>query len=84
MTGIALVGVIVVCPWAIGAEPTGQPKSSQHQIIVQVVGCMRKRMSANKSSSYNEAKKVCKDQIDKESGSLPSGALVASATPAKP
>jgi hypothetical protein len=40
-------------------------------------------MSADKSSSYNEAKKSCKDQINNDSGNLPSGALVAFATPVK-
>jgi hypothetical protein len=83
MTIIALGGVIVVCSRAIGAESTGQPKMSQHRMTVKVAACMRKRMFADKSSSYNEAKEACKDQINNESGNLSSDALVAFAAPAK-
>jgi hypothetical protein len=45
---------------------------------------MKKRMSADRGSSYNAAMKACREQINKESDNLPSGALVASDTPAKP
>jgi hypothetical protein len=40
-------------------------------------------MSADKNSTYNEAMRACKDQIKRENGNSPSGALVASDTPAK-
>ena len=56
----------------------------KRQMIVQMVGWMRKRMSANKESSYNEAMKACKEQINSQRDDLPSGALVASDTAAKP
>jgi hypothetical protein len=56
---------------------------SKRQMLAQIVGCMKKRMSANKNSSYNEAMKACKDQVKKEADNLPSGALVVSDTPAK-
>jgi pectin methylesterase-like acyl-CoA thioesterase len=81
---IALTGVIFVGTQAHAVDSTSQSTMNKRQMIVQMVGCMRKRMSANKSSSYNEAMKACKDQINKESDDLPSGALVASDTPAKP
>jgi hypothetical protein len=81
---IVLTGVIFVGTQARAVDSTSQPTMSKRQMIVQMVGCMRKRMSANKSRSYNEAMKACKDQINKESDDLPSGALVASDTPAKP
>lgn len=81
MTVIAFAGAIVVCTRAIGADSIGHPKMSQHQMTVRVGACMRKRMSADKSSSYNEAKKACSDQINNEG--LASGALVALAAPAK-
>ena len=80
---IVLTGVIFVGTQARAVDSTSQPTMSKRQMIVQMVGCMRKRMSANKSRSYNEAMKACKDQINKESDDLPSGALVASDTPAK-
>jgi hypothetical protein len=78
-----LIGVIFVGTQAHAVDSTSQATISKRQMIVQMVGCMRKQMSANKSRSYNEAVKACKDQINMESEDLPSGALVASDTPAK-
>src|SRR5579863_2133090 len=77
---IALTGAIFVGAQAPAVDSTGQPTMSKRQMIAQIAGCMRKRMSANKNSSYNDAMKACKDQIYKQSDSLPSGALVASDT----
>jgi hypothetical protein len=84
VTAIALTGLIFVGMQALAVDSTSQPAMSKRQMIAQVVGCMRKRMSANKSSSYNDAMKACKDQIHKQSDNLASGALVASDTPPKP
>ena len=81
---IALTSVMFVGAQAHAVDSMSQSTMSKRQMIVQIVGCMKKRMAANKSSSYNEAMKACKDQINKESDSLTSGALVASDTPAKP
>src|SRR6202035_5537276 len=80
---IALTAVIAVGTQAHAVDSTSQSTTSKYQTIAQLVGCMRKRMSANKGRSYNEAMKACKDQ-NKESDHLPSGALVASDIPAKP
>ncbi len=55
---------------------------SKRQMIVQMVDCMKKRMSADKSRSYNEAMKVCKEEMNKES-EMPPDALVASETQPK-
>lgn len=81
---IALAGVICVGTQAQAVDFTSAPTMSKRQILVQVVGCMRKRMSVNKNSSYNDAMKACKEQMNKQSDSSSSSALVASATPAKP
>jgi len=80
---IALTAVIAVGTQAHAVDSTSQSTTSKYQTIAQLVGCMRKRMSANKGRSYNEAMKACKDQ-NKESDHSPSGALVASDIPAKP
>ena len=80
---IALTGVMFAGAQAHAVDSTSQSTTSKRQMIVQIVDCMKKRMSADKSRSYNEAMKVCKDQINKESDDLSSGALVASDTPAK-
>jgi hypothetical protein len=83
MTVIALSGAILVGTRALASDSVNQSTMSKRQMFAQVVDCMKKRMAANKNSSYNEAMKACKDRINQESGSLPSGALVASDTPAK-
>jgi hypothetical protein len=68
---------------ALAGEPAGQSRTGTHRIFVLMVACMKKRMSNDRSSSYNDAKKTCKDQINgvREDDS---GALVASAAPPKP
>jgi hypothetical protein len=80
---IALTGVVFAGAQAQAVDSTSQSTMSKRQMIVQIVDCMKKRMSADKSRSYNEAMKACKDQTNKESDDLSSGALVASDTPAK-
>ena len=83
VTAIALTGTIFVATQALAVDSTSPPTMSKHQMILLTVGCMRKRMSADRSSSYNAAMKACKDQIGKESN-VPQGTLVASDTPANP
>ena len=80
---VALTGVMFVGAQAQAVDSTSQSTTSKRQMIVQIVDCMKKRMSADKSRSYNEAMKVCKDRMNKESDDLSSGALVASDTSAK-
>ena len=84
-TVIALSAVICVGTRALAVDSIiSQSTMSKRQMVAQIIGCMKKRMSANKNSSYNEAMRACKDQIKKETDNLPSGALVASDPPAKP
>jgi len=81
---IALAAAIFVGGQVSADDAATRPSMSKRQTIAQIVGCMRKRMSANQSRSYNDAMKLCKDQINKESEASPSGALVASDAPPKP
>ena len=83
LTVIAGTGVIFVGTQALAVDPINQSTMSKRQMIVQIVGCMKKRMAADRSSSYNAAMKACKGEMNKERGDLSSGALVASDTPAK-
>jgi hypothetical protein len=80
---IAATSLMFVGAQAHAVDSTSQ-STSKRQMIVQVVECMKKRMSADKSRSYNEAMKTCKDRVNRESEDLPSGALVVSDTSAKP
>ena len=80
---IAFTSVMFVGAQARAVDSTSQSTMSKRQMIVQIVDCMKKRMSADKSHSYNEAMKACKDQMNRESDDLASDALVASDTSAK-
>lgn len=80
---IAITGVMFAGAQAQAVDSASQSTTSKRQMIVLIVDCMKKRMSADKGRSYNEAMKACKDQINKESDDLSSGALVASDTPPK-
>ena len=73
-----IIATIFVGTRARAVDSTSQSTMSKRQTIAQIVDCMRKRMSADKSRSYNEAMKACKDQIHKESDDLSPGVLVAS------
>ena len=84
LTMIAVTSVIFAGEQAFAVDSISQPTIGKRHSILQIVGCMKKRMSANKTISYNEAAKACKDQTNKPSDNSPSGALVASDTPAKP
>jgi len=80
---IILTGVVFVSPQAHADDSASQSTTSRAQIIAQLVDCMRKRISADKSRSYNEAMKACKGQANRASDDSPSGALVASDTQPK-
>jgi hypothetical protein len=84
VTAIALTGVIFACTRALGDESASQPRVTKRQATASLVVCMRKRMSYDRSASYNEAKKTCRDQIANRSDKASSSSLVASATPPKP
>jgi hypothetical protein len=81
---VVVAGMMFVGTRALGDESASQSRISKRHTVVQVVDCMKKRMSHDQGTSYNEARKTCKDQIAKQSDNTPSGALVASATPLKP
>jgi hypothetical protein len=81
---IAFTGVILLGRAALAVDEAGQSKMSKRQMAAEVVSCMKKRMSADRSTSYNEAMKVCKEQVNRENDTLGAGALVASDHPAKP
>jgi hypothetical protein len=84
LTMIAMGVVIHMGALAIADDATAQSTVSKHQMIVQVVNCMKKRMSVDKEISYNAAAKVCKNQVNNQSNNSESVAVVASDSPAKP
>jgi hypothetical protein len=84
LTVVAATGAICVASQALAADSDSQPAMNDRQLISQIAGCMKARMSANKDSSYKDAFKVCKHQVIKGSDNLPPDAVVVSDTPAKP
>ena len=75
-TGAMLAGAQV-----FAEDPVSQPALSKRQMVVQIVGCMRREMGADRSISYNAAAKECKGQVAKANDHAASGTLVAAAKP---
>jgi hypothetical protein len=80
---MALVGMMLAGTRALALDSVNQPTMSKRQLIAQMVGCMKKQMSASNSISYNAAMKACKDQVSTQSESA-SRTLVASDGLTKP
>ena len=76
MTAMAVIGVMFAGTRTMAAETAGQPKMKQRQMTAQVFDCMSKRMSASRGSSYNEARKACRN--------APTDGAAAATAPAKP
>ena len=84
-TVMAMTGVMMlVGARALAADSANPSTMSKRQLIAQVVGCMKKQMSASNSISYNAAMKACKDQMSRQSDNSTSRTLVASDGLTKP
>ena len=77
-------GVIFIGAQSRANDSLNQSIVSKRDMIAQIASCMKKRMAADKYSSYREAMKVCKNQLNKDTDNSPPAALVASDTQAKP
>ena len=84
LTMIAIGVVLLAGAQAVADEAVSESTMRKRQMMVQVVNCMKKRMSVNREISYNAASKLCKDQVSSQSDISVSVALVASAAAAKP
>jgi len=67
-------------PTARSASPSISPK---HQLANLVTDCMKKRMYSDQSISYNEAARLCKEQVHRQIGNPTSDPLVAADTSPK-
>ncbi len=83
-TVIAMTAAMLVGTRAIAVDSINQPTVSKRQLITQMVGCMKKEMSASNSISYNAAMKACKDQMSRQSDNSVTRTLVASDGLTKP
>ena len=79
-----MTSAVFLSEQAFAVDSMSHPEMGRHQMVVQIVGCMKKRMAADKVISYNDAAKACKAKITKQIDKSPSGTLLASDTPATP
>ena len=54
-----MTGAMLMSTPALAVDPTNHSAPNRHQLIA----CMTKRMSASRAVSYNEAARLCKDQL---------------------
>ncbi len=78
---IVMSAAMFVSAKANAADTITQPAMSKRQMIAQVANCMRKRMSASKLISFNEAARACKDQLNNRGINSATGTLVAADSP---
>jgi ABC-type proline/glycine betaine transport system permease subunit len=71
LTIAVMAGAALICAQAL-ADPMSHSVSNKHQLIA----CMTKRMSASRSVSYNDAAKLCKDQLKAQNSSVTPSAAV--------
>jgi hypothetical protein len=83
LTLVATTGAMVLASQAHAIDAADQ-SMSKRQMIAQMVDCVKKRKSANKDSSYREAFKACKQQLNKGGDTAEIDALVASDPQVKP
>lgn len=74
--GAALLGAIP----ALAADPGSRVISAKRQLAL----CMTKRMSDSKTLSYNEASKLCKEQLQVHQSTLTSSVLAKPMTASAP
>jgi hypothetical protein len=73
---VAITGSVLGTSTAVAADPA-HSFSAKRQFASQVVSCMRKRMASDKYISYNQAVKICKDEVTKQLDGSNAGPLVA-------
>jgi hypothetical protein len=77
---VAVLGALLAGAQGSAVDWKNQSLASKRQAVGMVIDCMRKRMSKDRSISYNEAARVCKQDIARQLDSAPSSALVAADT----
>ena len=60
---LATVSAVLAASHVLASDRKGQPPAAKHQIVVQMIACMKKRMNSDRLISYNQASKVCREQV---------------------
>jgi hypothetical protein len=77
---IGMLGALLAGTQGSAVDWKNQSSATKRQAVSLVIDCMRKRMSKDRSISYNEAARVCKQEVARQFDSAPPGALVAADT----
>ena len=69
--GMALMSLGLVAEYASAADANARPLSAKRQLAM----CMTKRMSDSRTLSYNDATKLCKEQLEAQRVTLAQSVL---------
>jgi hypothetical protein len=80
---LATACAILATSPAFASDWKGQPLAVKRQMVAQVVACMKKRMYGDRLISYNQASKLCRDEVEARLDKASTGVLVADTGAAK-
>ena len=80
---LATASAVVATSPAFASDWKGQPLAVKRHMVAQVIACMKKRMYADRLISYNQASKVCRDEVEARLDKVSAGVLVADTAAAK-
>ena len=74
---------VLAASHAFASDWKGQPLAVKRQIVTQMLTCMKKRMYGDRLISYNEASKLCREEVQGHLDKAAAGPLVADTRPGK-
>lgn len=80
---LAIASAVLATSPAFASDWKGQPLAVKRQMVAQVVACMKKRMHGDRLISYNQASKLCRDEVEARLDKPSTGVLVADTGAAK-
>jgi hypothetical protein len=78
---IAMLEALLAGTQSSAVDFKNQSLSTKRQAASMVIDCMRKRMSKDRSISYNQAARECKEEVARRFDNASPGALVADSKP---
>jgi hypothetical protein len=78
---VVLLVLCFVTGHASAMDLKQQSWATKRQAASLVIDCMKKRMAKDRMISYNEAGRLCKQEVTRQFEGAPSGPLVANSKP---
>ena len=78
---IGMLGALLAGTQGSAVDWKNQSPATKRQAVSLVIDCMRKRMSKDRSISYNQAARECKEEVARRFDNASPGALVADSKP---